>query len=255
MALKITINKKNSGERKEDSGISGLTKVMKEFTGLFKKQSKLGLSGMLGGLGGAGLVGTAVSQVPNVAATAISATKTGMEAIGDNPLDPFNLLKFSQGEKYSGTAIEEDIDQEGKRVFRLIDNKTGDILGVINEQEAMQKGILDEAGNLKKRYTDWESIWDTMDANLKEQKIVMFNLLSALRNENTTAEQRVEISKEINAKMIEYKQGIKDWYKPKPGRKSDDTDTETLNLPDENRYEGKTTQEALKEAEAGGYFS
>ena len=215
MALNIKIKRSGSGGGESgDGGIDKLTKVMKNFTGIFKKQSKLSLSGLgggassgllrtlltslaaggegaiiagAGGAAGAGAAGGAGGVAAGAAGAAGVTAGLGAVAAYLSLFNPQNPMLPNFEEVMIGT----------ERKFLEFDRVTGDLVGVLSEEEAAQRNILDKQGKLDNHWTKYESEFDKMTQKLPKWKEAV--ILSAENQDliNVEGEKQLHIQRQI----------------------------------------------------------
>lgn len=152
-----------------------MTESRKKESGFFGDAAGgLGLKSMLSTAGGAliGLLGGGFMAANNEAFTA-----------GGPQQFPF--------------TFEKAITPEGKDVVIKVDKKTGEILEILTEREAKEKGILDETGKMTKKFgkmnREAQNIYDTL-AKSRDKYLLTDEFMNVM---NVEQAKQVQIDKEI----------------------------------------------------------
>ncbi len=173
---RIKINSSSSdGKRNTDEEI---LKELQEIRKSMAKDYSTKSSGMfgLGGLGGK--AGVAATVAAAITATLIA---LGIKSDKDEVGGTYNKIQekvrfqeglygFGEGGVGVNVGYEERIDPEtGVRQILEVESATGKILDTLTEREAIERGILDNAGNMKDIYQTENSVYDQIVANEKRR--------------------------------------------------------------------------------------
>ena len=148
-------------------------------------------AGFAGGVGG-GLLSSLLGELKNNAGTLV-ATGEAM-ASGQYGMTGMQLSEFNQ----STTGFAKVETEEGKRLIVEVNNKTGNIVRELTEQEAHEKGITDEAGNIKIQMTNTGDIWKNRVKLLEDSQGYLVASKRMNQEINNLEEDEKKIQEQIN---------------------------------------------------------
>ena len=218
--MKINISKSGSGDSEDPSkGIDGLTKVMKDFVGIFKKGSKLGLSGIGGGGAGGGFGARAIAAAGTTGTVAaMIASMLGLQGDTSGVTTPGNVR--AQG-NFGASDFDKILTEAGEEMIVKTDTKTGAILEVMTMREAKEKGIVDKLGNISDGLDIQDGKFEDITEGLEDYKgsiLVTDEVMKSLKGENEDA---YTLMKEINAKLKTYRDSIPNKFKKRNSSEAD----------------------------------
>jgi len=202
---KVTINVNRNEGTQTKSGSKNYLKEMasslKDMKSNAEKASKLNLSGFLGA-GGAG--GAAVG------ASSAAALVSVLLAMGVSSAIIATILSLVGGRVGGYEAVDESGEEtgvhvagyyqealvDGERRILEVNEQTGEVVRILTEREAIEKGILDENGkiyeNMRAYRGEWDNVRDQFTQHGKILKITGDELNSILSEEAKTLELKKE---------------------------------------------------------------
>jgi len=124
-------------------------------TTLKDKESKMGLSGLSGAGGILGTIGAIVGTIMSVGPLAGAAANTAVQ---------YGMGMVGPGEY----GAEIGYDEEGARNVYIINQKTGEIVKIWTEKEAIERGILTASGQMNVNYASQVKLQDITTDTMEE---------------------------------------------------------------------------------------
>jgi hypothetical protein len=182
---KITIN----NERSEGDPEQSDNRINKEMLKELKNISTF-LGNLLKNntLQGAGLLGSAASGAGALGLGSIAGSVAGLGA----------LFTGASASSTMPTAGYEKVMVEGEEKYALVNNATGEILDILTEQQAIDKGILDEKGNIKESMKVMSVKWDESTKDMAHYKDQLILSVEQLKTLSSLEAQQNKLQEDIN---------------------------------------------------------
>jgi len=196
MVAEVTVDV-SGNKTGNSSSDKAMIKELKDLTSLLKKGFSTGASGLFKGAGifgagelasgGLGGIGGALTGGALAGLLGLSATIPGSEAL--------------PGTIASGTSFEKMIGGGGESLVAETDRTTGNILNILTEREAKERGILTATGRLQSKYDDQESKFDDLTKDLEKRKDAVVLSTDKAIELGILQDKELEIQKAINRTM------------------------------------------------------
>ena len=213
---KVTINvnrgstsgkgKISTNEKIDTKNLKSAAESLKDLKDISKKTSKLSMAGLLGAGGMSATVLTALAAAAAVAVSALSGETLSMEvgrAGGSNGTEGY----------YQDALI------DGERRILEVNEQTGEVVDVLTEREAMEKGILDETGKIYENYRafkgEWRKITDGLTTHgntLDLSSTELEGLLAAQEKSRLLQEEYNRLQRIVNANKAKEAQTTSEAY-------------------------------------------
>ncbi len=198
---KVTINvNRNGGSTNDRSGsnyLKSMDKSLKSLKDVSSKSSKLGQAGFMTA-GAKGLTGTGGGLLSFLlGSTAVSA------AFAEWISDKIGRAGGSDYENESGGNVHvngyyQEALVDGERRILEVNEQTGEVINILSEREAIEKGILDESGKIHENMRAYKGQWDKVRDEFEQHGKTL--ILSSIELESLLSEQQksVLLQKEYN---------------------------------------------------------
>jgi len=176
--IKINSSSTNNGRNVDEEILAELKLLNSTLDKGYKKQS----SGLLGGAGLLTKIGAAATAaIGGAGILGGLAEDSGHPSAVDDWTDAFESKGWWGGLGKSPNYEKIYNEDLGENQIVKTDEKTGEILEILSMREAEERNILDEEGNIRKRYERTTSIFDEMTKGLDTHKgLVMLNAEKAV---------------------------------------------------------------------------
>lgn len=203
-AARISVNAKRTSASISDDGVGFLREIRDSLKGLGKaaqKQGSLGMSGLGGALSFARGPGAVLASLLGAGVAGFSGAYGMPFNIGAEKL-PNQGTFSSQYADYSKAMIGDE------QVLIKTNAMTGDILDILTMQEAKDKEILDEKGNIKEMLNYQGSVFDHITKTLPAYKdAVMFSTDQMAKVADALAKEAA-VRGEINSLLLEQRRRL-----------------------------------------------
>lgn len=190
----LEVSRDALGEGSGDANTSQeILDVLKDIRNEMAKNTKLQQTGFINGLGGLGSGGISrlLGGLGSTAALAIG----GSLALSGDQRSGQTQLGYDKG-----------INSKNENIYFEIDNKTGELLDVLTEQEAIDKGILDEKGKIRELLKTQHPIWKKTTEQMGRYKdSIVFTTENVDKITALTSEEVAVRKSIINALSEQYK--------------------------------------------------
>jgi len=198
-----------SGSNESLSVLKDIRNSLRDLTMATQKETKLQQSGLLGSdFTSGGVIGKLLSKVGGTATSFLTAGYAGQQLFEDSAAAGGFPLQGDLGLK--GSPLYEKAFVGDEEVVLDIDRKTGEILEVLTIQEAKQKGILDDLGNLEDKYKTNLSIFDKATENLEKYRDSVELTAENYANIQTNTEAERKLQLEIGKLLIKKRDMLAD---------------------------------------------
>lgn len=191
-----------SGNRSDGSGddkstviLSRIDKNIKKFTESIFKQGRLKQAGLGGGLGGASSIIAEMGGILGLLGGGVITSDLLGKAAGWGVGKAGDIIG---AETYGYEKIK---NQEGEEYIAKINEKTGDIVDLLTEEEAVQQGILNEQYNIRDEQKVVSEIWDEKKKLLSTTKDWVI-LSNEIWSETTVAQQEYRDALKEAARLL-----------------------------------------------------